>query len=267
MEKKILIIGKGFVGDAVGFALSKINTIYYLDPDKGENYNLRQIDDLDGIVLCLPTPSDDDGYCDDSLVLDYYEQIRSKRKDIHILLKSTTSIQTLTRLEAEDDMYLTFSPEFLVASNAREDMVTAPFFIYSSASLVSPSFWVEVFKGCVKNVEHSIFCDSMVEAGFVKYAINSFLATKVSFMNELHALLKTATNGEGNFDNVTALMALDRRIGASHMQVPGPDGKFGWGGACFPKDTLEFVQFAQDMGEPMTVLESARRANRSHRGE
>jgi len=267
MSKKILVIGKGFVGDAVGFALSKIHTVYYLDPYKGENYNIRQLDNLDGVVLCLPTPSDEQGYCDDGLILDYYDQIRLKRKDLHILIKSTTSIHTLNRLQSEEDVYLTFSPEFLVAGNARSDMVNAPFMILSSISVKSPSFWVETFQGCVKNIENCMFCDSMVEAGFVKYAINSFLATKVTFMNELHNFFNSATNGTGNFDNITSLMSMDKRIGSSHMQVPGPDGKFGWGGACFPKDTLEFVQFAQDVGEPMTVLEAARRANRSHREE
>jgi nucleotide sugar dehydrogenase len=265
MNSNILIVGKGFVGDAVGFVLSKRHTIFYYDPYKNENYNMRQLDNLDGVVLCVPTPSDETGGCDDSLVLDYYLQIREKRKDLHILIKSTTSIETLNRLQCEEDEHLTFSPEFLVADRAREDMVHAPFFIYSSISSKSPIFWTEVFKGCVKNVENSIFCDSMVEAGFLKYAINSFLATKVTFMNELYALFNRTTNGKGNFDNVTAMMAMDRRIGSSHMQVPGPDGKFGWGGACFPKDTSEFVQLGQLMEEPLTVLEAARRANRSHR--
>lgn len=263
----ILIVGKGFVGDAVGFVLSKRHTVLYNDPAKGETYNMRQLDNLDGVVLCVPTPPHEDGTCDDSLVLEYYEQIREKRKDLHIMIKSTTSIETLTRLQCEEDRYLTFSPEFLVATRAREDMINAPYFILSSISVQSPSFWTDVFSGCVKNIENSIFCDSMVEAGFVKYATNSFLATKVTFMNELYDLFKRATNDVGNFDNVTALMSMDKRIGPSHMQVPGPDGKRGWGGACFPKDTSEFVLLGQAMDKPLTVLEAARRANLSHREE
>jgi len=261
----ILVVGKGFVGDAVGFTLSKFHIVHYHDPDKGDHYDMDHLNDLDGVVLCLPTPSHEDGACDDSLVIDYYETIRVVRKELPILIKSTTSIKTLNMLQCECDQYLTFSPEFLVASRAREDMVNAPFYIYSSVNPNTSQFWSDIFLNCVKNGTNTVFCNSMVEAGFVKYAINSFLATKVTFMNELYNLFSSYTNGMGNFNEVVEMMSMDHRIGSSHMQVPGPDGKFGWGGACFPKDTLEFVQFGQDTCEPLNVLESARTANRSHR--
>ena len=264
-EKKILVIGKGFVGDAVGSALVKSHTILYHDPAKGENYNIRQLGDLDGIILCLPTPMDEEGFCDDSLVNDYYWKIREISNTVHVLIKSTTSVATLQNLQCELDEYLTFSPEFLVAANARSDMVNAPFFIYSGVSGKGAIFWGEVFKPCVKNWENAYYTDSMVEAGFVKYAINSFLATKVTFMNELYDLYSTITMGHGNFDNIAALMSLDKRIGASHMQVPGPDGKFGWGGACFPKDTSEFVKLGEFNMQPLTLLETAIKSNIIHR--
>lgn len=264
-EKKILIIGKGFVGDAVGFALQKSHTVLYHDPAKGENYNLRQLGDLDGIILCLPTPMDDEGFCDDTLVNEYYWKIRGISNSVHVLIKSTTSIATLQNLQCEMDEYLTFSPEFLVAANARHDMVNAPFFIYSGVSSKGSVFWEELFKPCVKNWENVYFTDSMVEAGFVKYAINSFLATKVTFMNELYDLYNSITIGRGNFDNIIALTSLDKRIGASHMQVPGPDGKFGWGGACFPKDTSEFTKLAEFHMQPLILLETAIKSNIIHR--
>lgn len=261
----ILIIGKGFVGDAVGFVLSKIHTIFWHDPAKNEHYDISILDDIDGVILCLPTPADDYGSCDDSLILQYYGDIRAVSKTLHILIKSTTSIETLNMLQCEDDEYLTFSPEFLVANNSRDDMFNAPFFIYSSTSITSKEFWVDIFRGCVKNIENSIYCDSMVEAGFVKYAINSFLAIKVTFMNEVYDLFNIMTNNGGNFNNVVALMSMDKRIGSSHMQVPGPDGKYGWGGACLPKDTSEFSNLAGLAEMKFTVLDSAIQANRTHR--
>lgn len=264
---RILVIGKGFVGDAMGWALEKAHTVFYHDPAKNENYNLRQVDTLDGVVLCLPTPSDEDGMCDDSLVLEYYRDMRSRKKDLHIIIKSTTSITTLNALQCEEDEYLTFSPEFLLASNARETLVTSKFFVYSGISAKGALFWSEALKPCVKYGDNAYFSDNMVEAGFMKYGINSFLATKVSFMNEMYDLFKSITIGKGNFDNVAFLMSLDPRFGNSHTLVPGPDGEFGWGGACFPKDTSEFYHLSKFHMRPLTVLGAAIEANADHRSK
>lgn len=265
---RILIIGKGFVGDAIGFALSKEHTIFYHDPMKDENYDIRQLDDLAGVVLCLPTPADNDGNCDDTLVAQYYEKIRKKRKDLHILIKSTTSISTLAALQSKQDKFLTFSPEFLVADRARQDMVNAKFFIYSSSGLNGAKHWADAFENCTKyGRTEAYYCDSMIEAGFVKYAINSFLAMKVTFFNELKELFDTTTFNMGNFDNVTNLMALDSRIGESHMQVPGPDGLYGWGGACFPKDTSEFYNMSIAQMKPLHLLGTAIQLNTEHRSK
>ncbi len=262
---RILVIGKGFVGDAVGFALSKVHTVMYHDPDKGESYDLKYLDDLDGIILCLPTPSDSNGFCDDHLVTEYYDQIRGIRKDLHIMVKSTTSITTLQKLQSYEDEYLTYSPEFLIASKARESLISAKFFIYSSFKITGASMWTDVFQPCVRYGDEAYYCDSLVEAGFVKYGINSFLATKVTFMNELQTLFNSVTLNTGNFDNVTNLMSMDPRIGDSHMQVPGPDGMYGWGGACFPKDTSEFHKLSLFYHKPLTLLGSAIEANKNHR--
>lgn len=262
---RLLVIGKGFVGDAVGFVLSKVHTVFYHDPDKGENYDMRTLDNLDGVILCLPTPSDKDGFCDDSLVVRYYEDIRAKQPELHIMIKSTTSISTLTDLQRKEDPYLTYSPEFLIAERARETLINSKFFLYSSFKIGGASHWAGMFMGCVRYCDETYYCDSLVETGFVKYGINSFLATKVTFMNELESLLKSVTLGKGNFDNVANLMSMDPRIGDSHMQVPGPDGMYGWGGACFPKDTSEFHKLSLFFNKPLTVLGSAIKANEQHR--
>lgn len=262
---RILVIGKGFVGDAIGFVLSKTHTVFYHDPDKGENYNIQRLDDIDGVVLCLPTPADKNGFCDDELVTRYYDHVRAIRKDLHIMIKSTTSISTLQKLQSYEDEYLTYSPEFLIASKARESLIGARFFVYSSFKITGASFWTDIFNPCVKYGDESYYCDSLVEAGFVKYGINSFLATKVTFMNQMYDLFKSVTLGKGNFENVTNLMSMDPRIGDSHMQVPGPDGLFGWGGACFPKDTSEFHKLSLFYNKPLTVLGTAINANDQHR--
>jgi UDPglucose 6-dehydrogenase len=86
-------------------------------------------------------------------------------------------------------------------------------------------------------------------ASYIKYGINTFLATKVMFFNELEALF------DGELEDITGAMAFDPRIGTSHMQVPGPDGKKGFGGMCFPKDTKAFALYARNQGKPLEILE------------
>jgi UDPglucose 6-dehydrogenase len=104
----------------------------------------------------------------------------------------------------------------------------------------------------------------MAAAGFAKYTINSFLATKVTFFNEIRSLYD-ALSIEGDYTNVLKAITADPRIGRSHTEAPGPDGEYGWGGACFPKDTSEFVDLASRFDSPLNLLECAIELNREHR--
>ena len=91
------------------------------------------------------------------------------------------------------------------------------------------------------------------EASFIKYACNSFLATKVSFFNQLYDLCQ---ENNCSYNAVMKGVTLDKRIGSSHTKVPGYDLKRGFGGACLPKDTLAFLRFSQDnMSILKTVLD------------
>ena len=91
-----------------------------------------------------------------------------------------------------------------------------------------------------------------------KYAINTFMATKVIFMNELEALCsKTGVD----YNKVAYMIIHDRRIGLSHMQVPGPDGHYGFGGPCLPKDANSFLKYAEQNGSIMNVLDAAVKKN------
>jgi UDPglucose 6-dehydrogenase len=103
---------------------------------------------------------------------------------------------------------------------------------------------------------------SLINAGYAKYAINTFLATKVIFFNELKNMYS-----EEAFDELTDLISLDDRIGNSHMMVPGPDQKYGFGGKCFPKDTSAFAVSARRIGSPLKLLEKAIDINKELRDE
>jgi UDPglucose 6-dehydrogenase len=96
------------------------------------------------------------------------------------------------------------------------------------------------------------------EAALAKYTINSFLATKVAFMNEIYEI---AAAGGMDYNKVAQMVTLDTRIGRSHMQVPGPDGSFGFGGACFPKDTSALLKYAETLSQTPMVLDAAVKKN------
>ena len=86
------------------------------------------------------------------------------------------------------------------------------------------------------------------------------LATKVTFFNELHAL-HDASGSNASWEQFTEMLGTDPRIGKSHMKVPGPDGKFGYGGHCFPKDTKAFLYYAKKLDTSMHLLKTATKLN------
>jgi nucleotide sugar dehydrogenase len=249
-KSRFTVIGTGFVGTAVINALSNKYEILKIDPPKGEDGDPIKYINTDGVVICVPTPADSKGKCDDSLVTYYIERIRYYNPTVPILIKSTTDIKTLSNITETN---ITFSPEFLLARNANEDFLNQDFAVFGGDN---GRFWYEIFKDvCV--IKQVRFTD-ITTAGFVKYTINSFLAMKVVFFNELFHLFNKSAGL--SFDSLTEIVSMDDRIGNSHLQVPGPDGDYGFGGACFPKDTKAFVQFAKDSG-PLELLEHVIKLN------
>ena len=93
-----------------------------------------------------------------------------------------------------------------------------------------------------KTKEH-IFTD-LKTASLIKYSINTFLASKVIFFNELHSIYEKL-DVKDSWESVVNIISRDKRIGDSHMNVPGHDGRKGFGGACFPKDSLALIKFAK----------------------
>ena len=243
MRRNFLIIGFGVVGQAVHAGLSDHggnNYIDIYDPDMGHDTPYRY--DYDGVILCLPTPQGPKGECDDMLVEQYHREIRKKMGNVPILLKSTTSIELIDLLE--DDLHLTYNPEFLTEEDSIEEFMNQKFAIFGGADC---RYWYQMFISSGIKIDNVKFT-SMKNAAYAKYAINSFLATKVVFFNELRNLYSPSwisssrtTGPHEGFDELTELIAMDKRIGQSHMMVPGADMKRGFGGMCLPKDTSAFA--------------------------
>jgi UDPglucose 6-dehydrogenase len=178
----------------------------------------------------------------------------------HIVIDDFFTDNFASGLELEfPDYSICYSPEFLTASNADKDFATQKFMVIGGED--PEYFWKTLFQGVLDNCSLYFDC-SITEASMTKYTINSFLSTKVSFFNQIYDMCKE--NG-ADFERVRQMAGHDRRIGAGHTLVPGPDGLQGWGGECLPKDTKAFRKYAIGLNKPITVLDSAMEYNKTVR--
>ena len=250
MKRRLLIIGFGVLGQAVYEGLVENNTIDLLDIEPNDDIDYSS---YDGIIICLPTPQGPRGECDDMMVEQYHRSIRMEVPAVPILIKSTISIELVELLE--DDQEVTYNPEFLTEEDSIEDFLHQSFAIFGGHQ---SAFWLSIYVNSDIGIDEVRFT-SMKNAAFAKYAINSFLATKVIFFNELKAVYNKSVTRitDSEFDSLTELISLDERIGDSHMMVPGTDMQYGFGGKCLPKDTLAFATSASRAGSPLKLLEEA----------
>ena len=226
----LLLIGFGIVGQAVYEGLVENNTIDILDIEPNDDIDYSS---YDGIIICLPTPQGPRGECDDMLVEQYITTIRMEVPAVPILIKSTISIGLVELLE--DDQEVTYNPEFLTEADSNKEFCHQKFAIFGGHHCRS---WYELYINSGIKIDKVRFT-SMKNAAYAKYTINSFLATKVIFFNELYNMYC-----DDGFDELTEIVAMDERIVKSHMMVPGSDREFGFGGMCLPKDTLAFATSA-----------------------
>jgi len=258
-----IIGGTGVVGAAIVNACERelISTIIadeYTVLSPGNN-TFDRLMQCDAIFVCVPSPmilaGADTGKCDSSIL----ESVLSKLEGFNgvIISKVTAPPDVYTRLGAKYKN-LTYSPEFLTAANAATDYYEAEFFIVSGTV---KAYINEAERIVSKTQAHAttFLTSTMEEAALMKYAINSFLATKVIFMNELYELAK-ANNID--YDAVALLFNEDVRTGRTHVKVPSPmDNTFGFGGMCFPKDTNALLKYAENANIELSVLEAAVKKN------
>ena len=244
---KIIVAGYGFVGKAVKNAFKKKHHIEVVDPKYTSN-RVNNFMDADGLIICVNTPSDAKGECDISNIIAVLDET-----PIHIpvMIKSTVSPdKAQTILEKYTEHSIVFCPEFLRASNADDDFLNQKYIIIGGDDPFD--FWQLLFKETLPNLKIIHSCSEQ-ESCLVKYATNSFLATKVSFFNHIYDICQTANL---DFSTVRQLICQDQRIGTGHSIVPGLDGTRGWGGHCFPKDTQALVKYVNSLGQTFDLLET-----------
>ena len=255
---KIIIAGYGPVGQAIRYALDgrKIQVIVD-DPIKGHITTPADMEDVDGVVVCVATPQNLDGSCDTQNVRD----VLRKYGRTKFLIKSAVDPVWLSQHHDKFGGSVTVSPEFLGSSNVyrstNKEFLHQTFAIYGGPDA---RWWDELFRPSLPNLETVKYC-SRDQAAFGKYLENCFLATRVTFFNEMFDVYDRC--GFEGFDQMIDAITIDPRIGRSHSQVPGPDGKRGWGGHCLPKDTAAFEHF----GIHTPLMSAVRDINEEHRNE
>ena len=237
-KTKVGIIGNGFVGEAISFAFSPISEIFVYDtnPTRSLN-NITSVHNCDFVFVCVPTPMFEDGSQDLSYVESAFE--KATNKPVYIL-KSTVLPGTTDSLSKQyPNFKIIFSPEFLTERNAKKDILNQSRIILGGELSLTEkvkTLFNKRFK--IKNI---IRTDSKT-AELTKYMNNTFFATKVSIMNEFKLICDKI---EANWEDALKGFVSDERIGNSHLNVPGHDGKLGYGGTCFPKDVNALLSFSK----------------------
>lgn len=203
--------------------------------------------------VCTPTPTGIDGKQDLSHVRSAIESVVKHSPSIKVIvLKSTVSVGTTTQLQSEygsPSLTLVSNPEFLSEGTAIYDFLNPSRIVVGSPDPDASRAVLELYSGLDSP---KVLCTSE-SAETIKYASNSMLAVKLSFVNEIASLCEST--GASAAD-VFLGMSLDSRIGERFLN-PGP----GWGGSCFPKDTSELANTARQLGLQMPTLEGAIESN------
>lgn len=252
---KIAIIGYGFVGKAVahGFDTDYVEQIL-IDPILGTSIEQLKDQDITASFICVPTPMGNDGSINSSIVTNTIDYLTENVSGM-IILKSTVVPSIIAEINDQENSHrFIYNPEFLTERNANDDFVNPIMHVFGCNNEVAASHIVNLYESYSKCAPCPIHIMTPEEASFVKYGINSFLATKVAWFNQYYELIQKFGM---DYETIIKAIGTDDRISKGHTQVPGPDGRFGFGGACFPKDSSALLAMVDRMNNDLSILDSA----------
>lgn len=293
---KIGIVGQGFVGSALreGLSCEFIEAATYdkFDKSKSTVSGIRELCHAASVIfVCVPSPMKKDGSCDISIVESVIAEIAEHAGYNVAVIKSTIPPGTTNYLNekyGKDNFAVMFNPEFLTEANAVNDFKNQDRIVIgtprqewtrkAAAEAIAlnkqdwnPAILVNsVYSLSFPNVPYVELPATTAE--LVKYTANTFLATKVSFANEIYQICQ-ALNVD--YDQMIGAAKLDKRLGDSHWKVPGPmladdgSGKLlpGWAGSCFVKDVNALRVVADKLNVDTKVLDAAWEKNLEVRPE
>ena len=289
---KIAVIGTGYVGLVTGTCLAETgNEVICVDIDKIKVEKMRSglvpiyephLDILfernikagrlnfttsldeglsfgEIIFLALPTPEDEDGSADLSYVLGVADEIGKKITDYKVIVdKSTVPVGTAEKVHhsiaknASCDFDVVSNPEFLREGYAVDDFLKPERIVIGSSSEKATKLMQRLYKPFVRSGNPIIIMDEK-SAELTKYAANAFLATKITFMNEIANYCEKVG---ADVDKVRIGMGTDSRIGKRFL-FPG----IGYGGSCFPKDVKALQKAGRDQSYDFKILDSVIEVN------
>lgn len=237
---KVLIVGYGFVGSAVG-SIFEENERVIIDPklndDKISNHKLEF---FDAVFVSVDTPKAEGFQLLDFVLSELNETMIPGTP---VCCKSTaTPYFYLNAIQKYSNISILHSPEYLNKTNPIKMFQEQKFFIIGGEKNAAEKV-ADIFKSRLKYVNNICITDIRT-AALVKYAENAFLALRVTFFNEMY-LAHQQQGCESSYSEFAEMLGLDERIGHSHSQVPGSDGKFGWESHCLTKDNYELEKFSE----------------------
>lgn len=257
------VVGWGFVGQATGkgLATNKKNKIFVYDKQRTSPLTLREVvHQSEFIFICVPTPMHSD-YSGMSMKIvdEVVAEISgyAKNTDKIVIVKSTVLPGvTVGYIKKYPKVNFAMNPEFLTQNNANYD------FLYPSRTVigaVSRKVGERIKRPyqTILDKNQPYFIMDTTSAEVTKYMSNLVLASKVILANEFFELSKAVG---ADYDIVRKAVEADPRIG-THLRAPGPDGDFGFGGACFPKDMIGLLAFAKKKKIDMSALEAVWKKN------
>jgi len=278
MLRYVGIIGYGFVGKATAEVFRHNSQLLVIDPKSAPV--LEKSDYLDIVrkntpivFVCVPVPTLESRAVDMTIIYDVLDSLARVGYAGIVVIKSTippeqvheiyTKYAKDSILKKEGLLDIVYSPEFLREQHWTEDAVNPRMIIlggdYKICRQVQDFY---EFNGYLKT-RPRVFITSMMEASLAKYTINTFLATKVAFFNQIYKYYTELNEGKEPhyemWDDFTEMIGSDFRMGISHMKVPGPDGQYGYGGTCFPKDVKAFI--GSDKSGHLSILREVELAN------
>jgi UDPglucose 6-dehydrogenase len=222
------IIGCGVIGGALKRWISEHNpdcNILVSDPPKGYNDNIL-VADIFFISIHIPTESDN------TQNLEPLKEIIKDLPNKPIFIRTTIIPGTTDLLKKELNKNIIFMPEFLTERTAYEDFCSQQMIFCGEVNLLEHIF-----------IGKEYLTMTSLEAEIAKYSHNVFGALKVTYFNGIYALAKEK---KCSYERIREGILLSGYINDTHTIVPGPDGKFGYGGKCFPKDSNSFAKFTEN---------------------
>lgn len=255
---KIGIVGAGFVGTAVNEGFNKNCKKFLVDPKLKTTLKDLANFNPEFIFICVPTPMGHDGKQDSKILINVLKEINELFSNAVVIIKSTVLPNTVSKISS---LYtnLVYNPEFLREKTAKEDFINQNSLILGGPQDLTKKVY-DLYLECTPCRISTNYQTDLIAASMAKYTINSFLATKVIFFNQLKDIYKKSGAFE-DWNSFIEMVSSDSRIGDSHMQVPGHDGRYGFGGACFPKDTSALLNLSNELNEDFSLLREVIKAN------